>query len=67
MAVKSKKRPFLIEIVLADKSIRQFMVEAETYEHACSIASVHVPAGTWKLVAIFEKMETDKAIMQRIA
>lgn len=64
---KSKKQWFLIEIMFTDKSSRQFAVEAESYGEACVKANPHVPGGTWKLLGQFEKMETDKNILQRIA
>lgn len=66
------KKTFLIEVNLTPHALEQgrdfknFIVTAKTYEEACGKVAKHIGDGEWKLLGVFEKMETDKDIQVRI-
>lgn len=45
----------------------RYLVHAKTYEEGAAKISQHFGDGTFRLLAVFEQLETDKKMLRRIA
>jgi hypothetical protein len=48
------------------RDFKVFFVEAKTYEEACAKVTKHIGEGEWKLLGVYEKMETDSKVKVRV-